>query len=187
MVTASGRPPTPEPEEDLSDYWAPYPPIGCLTFTQAAANPTASHTEEGPTMTEQQLPHDAYMSAVVDAFAIYNIDVVRADTTTQDGELLEAFIEFDSGNIDTNAWLHGVYLGWDHHRGWHLIEAGGGRNIHELDPEGVITYSSPRQVACSTANALAGQLSTGPIANDGSWVWDSRPLEAAIEAWEAGQ
>ena len=133
------------------------------------------------------LPHDPYISAVADAFANYEINVVRADTTTPDNELLEAWIEFDSADIDSATWLHGVYLGWDQNRGWHLIEAGGGRNIHELDPEGVITYSSPRQVACSTANALRGHGSTGPIACDGTWSWDSRPVETAVAEWEAGQ
>ncbi|MFP3986948.1 DUF6292 family protein [Streptomyces sp. E11-3] len=132
-----------------------------------------------------EYPHNSYIDAVADAFAAYGIDVVRAETTTQDGQLLEAWIEFDADQADAGTWLHGVYLGWDQNRGWHLIEAGGGRNVSHLDPEAVGVYSSPRQVACSTANALRGHLATGPICNDGTWSWDSRPVEAAVAAWEA--
>lgn len=133
------------------------------------------------------LPHDEYMAAVETAFALYGITVIGCDTTTPDNERLEAWFEFDPADVDPQAWQHGVLLGWDQHNGWHLIEAGGGRNVHVLDPEGVITFSSPRQVACSAANALRGHASTGPVANDGTWVWDSKPVEAAIAVWEDGQ
>ncbi|MPY47093.1 DUF6292 family protein [Streptomyces acidicola] len=133
------------------------------------------------------LPHDSYIEAVTTELATYGITVTKADTTTQDGELLEAFIEFDQTDINTDTWQDGVYLGWDQRRGWHLIEAGGGRNVTELDPEGVNVFSSPQQVAWSAGRALNGRLVSGPIRNDGSWVWDSRPLEAAIAAWEADE
>ena len=94
------------------------------------------------------------------------------------------WITFEPSCVDQGTWQHGVILGWDQHHGWTLIEQGGGRNVHPLDPEGVGTYSSPRQVACSAANALRGHLTTGRICNDGTWSWDSRPLEAAVGAWE---
>ncbi|MET8826050.1 DUF6292 family protein [Streptomyces sp. NPDC004610] len=130
------------------------------------------------------LPHDPYITAVADTLADYGITVTDGGTSSPDGRLLEGWIHVDLKDIDADTWQHGVYLGWDQDRGWHLIEDGGGRNVHDLDLAGVLTFSSPRQVACSAANALRGHLSTGRICNDGTWSWDSRPLEAAITAWE---
>lgn len=131
------------------------------------------------------LPHDSYVDAVAHALASYGIDVIDAFTTTPDGETLDGVLRFAETDIDPDEWPHGVYLGWDQHTGWQLIESGGGRNVTDLDPEGVGRLSSPLQVACSTANALRGHMATGPICNDGTWSWDERPLEAAIAAWEA--
>ncbi|WP_030756644.1 DUF6292 family protein [Streptomyces sp. NRRL F-5135] len=170
----------------LVEYLAEY--VDITTYREAVdylrqeqANPL---DYEGPTMTDQ-LPHDPYISAVAEAFAAYDITVIDGGTSTQDGELLEGWITFAPSNISPDTWQHGVHLGWDQNRGWHLIESGGGRNVHELDPEAVLTYSSPQQVACSAANALRGYLSTGPI-TDGSWrTWDSRSVEAAVAAWTA--
>lgn len=136
-------------------------------------------------MTSKALPHDPYIGEVAIELANYGLDVIDVFTTTPDGEQLDAVIKFADKDIDADTWLHGVYLGWDQNSGWQLTEASGGRNTEALDPEGVNTYSSPRQVACSTANALRGHGSTGPICNDGTWSWDSRPLEAAVTAWEA--
>ncbi|MDX3020039.1 hypothetical protein [Streptomyces acidiscabies] len=137
-------------------------------------------------MTES-LPHDEYMADVEDELAVYGAAPGRMWTATPDGEKLDAvFTDFPEAAIDADRWPNGVYLGWDQRRGWVLIEAGGGHHVTALDPNGVDTYSSPRQVACSTANALQGRRSTGPISSDGPW-WDSRPLEAAIAVWERGE
>ena len=135
--------------------------------------------------TPEALPHDSYVDAVAHALASYGIDVIDAFTTTPDGETLDAVLRFAETDIDADEWPHGVYLGWDQHTGWQLIESGGGRNVTDLDPQGVGWLSSPLQVACSAANALRGHMTTGPICNDGTWSWDERPLEAAIAAWEA--
>lgn len=137
-------------------------------------------------MTEQQLPHDEYITAVAETLAGYSITVTDGGTSSPDGQLLDGWIHVDLSSVSTEQWPHGVYLGWDQTRGWLLIEQGGGRNVHDLDPTAVKTFSSPQQVACSAANALRGRLATGPITNDGTWSWDSRPLQAAVEAWETG-
>jgi hypothetical protein len=131
------------------------------------------------------LPHDEYIEAVAEAFTHLGLRVT-ADTTTPDSQQLEAWIRFDPADIDTDTWEDGVYLGWDPQRGWHLIEDGGGRNVRDLDPEGVATvWAHPQQVAASAVNALAGQLSTGPICIEEPW--DSRPVEAAVKAWQADE
>jgi len=136
-------------------------------------------------MTERQLPHDPYIDAVAEAFTHLGV-TVTADTTTPDGQLLEAWIRFEEADVDSDVWGDGVYLGWDPQRGWHLIEDGGGRNVTDLDPEGVATvWAHPQQVAASTVNALAGHMSTGPVCIEERW--DSRPVEAAVKAWEAGE
>lgn len=133
----------------------------------------------------QLLPHDDYVGLVADALDLYGVRPGMYWTEDDDeGRLIAVFRDWPAGTVDTDTWLHTPYLAWDQFAGWQLIEDGGGRNISDLDPWGVRTYSSPRQVACSTANALRGRLSTGPITNDGSWSWDSRPLEAAVKAWE---
>ncbi|GHC37199.1 MULTISPECIES: hypothetical protein [Streptomyces rochei group] len=133
----------------------------------------------------QPLPHDDYIGEVADALEMY--DVRPGMYWTEDdseGRLVAVFRDWPAGTVDPDTWPHTPYLAWDQYAGWQLIEDGGGRNIRDLDPEGVRTYSSPRQVACSLANALHGYLVNGPITNDGSWSWDSRPLEAAVKAWE---
>lgn len=132
----------------------------------------------------ERLPHGDYMTAVADHLASYGITVTDGGTSEND-DLLDGWITFDSASISADSWPHGVYLGWDQARGWLLIEQGGGRNVDSLDPTAVKTFSSPQQVACSVANALRGRLSTGPITNDGTWSWDPRPLQAAIKEWEA--
>lgn len=135
-------------------------------------------------MTEQ-LPHDEYIGAVADQLTTYNVTPGMYWTEdTEDGRLTAVFCDWPAGTVDQDTWLNGVYLMWDQYDGWRLVENGGGRNIRDLDPEGVGVWSSPRQVACSTANALGGHLVTGPITNSGGWSWDSRPLEAAVKAWE---
>lgn len=134
-----------------------------------------------------QLPHDDYITAVANALAGYGITVIDGGTSTPDGQLLDGWINFAPASVSTDLWPHGVYLGWDQQNGWLLIEQGGGRNVDPLDPTAVRTYSSPQQVACSAANALRGRMSTGPITNDGTWSWDSRPLEAAVKAWAADE
>ncbi|GGW76791.1 DUF6292 family protein [Streptomyces griseoloalbus] len=133
-----------------------------------------------------KLPHDDYMSAVADHLAVYGITVTDGGASENDG-LLDGWINIDPASASVDAWPHGVYLGWDQERGWLLIEQGGGRNVDPLDPTAVRTYSSPQQVACSTANALRGRLLTGPITNDGTWSWDSRPLEGAVKAWASDE
>ena len=186
----TGTDPQPSPEEDLSDYWAPEPPISCLSLTQSPTGPTAVPTviptpqQTGKSL--MNLPHDDYMAAVADELAVYRATPGRWWTEDGNGTLDAVFTDFPTTAINDDKWPHGVYLAWDQDRGWLLIEQGGGRNITELDPDGVVTYSSPRQVACSASQALLG-FGAGPICNDGSWVWDSRPLEAAIAAWEAGE
>lgn len=133
------------------------------------------------------LPHDEYMAAVADELAVYSARPARWWTECGDGHTLDAvFTDFPTAAVNTGRWLHGVYLAWDQNRGWLLIENGGGRNVTPLDPDGVVTYSSPWQVACSASQAFLG-FGAGPICNDGSWVWDSRPLEVAITAWENSQ
>lgn len=131
------------------------------------------------------LPHDQYIADVADTLTQHGITVTRHDTSTPDDEILDGWITPDPASVSTDTWPHGVALCWSQQQGWQLIEQGGGRNLHPLDPEAVGVYSSPRQVACSAANALRGYLTTGPICNDGTWVWDSRALEAAVAAWEA--
>ncbi len=150
----------------------------CRTYTPNHL-PT---TSQGGPMTD--LPHTEYMAAVADELAVYRAAPGNWWAETPDDQQLDGvFTNFPDSSVDSGQWPHGVYLGWDQNQGWLLIEQGGGRNATPLDPDGVSTYSSPRQVACSASNALLGR-STGPICNDGSWSWDSRPLEAAIEAWE---
>lgn len=132
------------------------------------------------------LPHDDYMTAVADHLAAYNITVTDGGGS-ENGALLDGWITIDSANLNGDQWPHGVILGWDQQRGWTLIEQGGGRNVHDLDPTAVRMFSSPQQVAYSAQAALRGRMSTGPITNDGSWSWDPRPLQAAIKAWEADE
>lgn len=134
-----------------------------------------------------QLPHEDYMAAVADELAVYNAPPGRCWTEAlHNGDLDAVFKNFPDSAVNYDRWPNGVYLAWDQHRGWMLIGDDGPRNVTPLDPDGVTTYSSPRQVACSASQALLG-FGAGPICNDGTWSWDSRPLEAAIEAWEAGQ
>lgn len=129
------------------------------------------------------LPHDDYINAVADALTQYGIQPgTYWIEDTEEGHLTAVFRDWPAGTVDTDTWLHPPFLFWDQYAGWRLIEEGGGRNIRDLDPEGVNVFSSPRQVACSMANALRGHLVTGPICQP---PWDSRPLEAAIEEWQA--
>ncbi|MFF9003626.1 hypothetical protein ACF1GW_38675 [Streptomyces achromogenes] len=130
------------------------------------------------------LPHDDYMTAVADHLAALGVIVADGGASEND-DLLDGWITIDPASASAETWPYGVYLGWDQKRGWLIIEAGGARNVTDLDPSAVRTFSSPQQVACSAANALRGQMSTGPITNDGTWSWDSRSLEAAVSAWEA--
>ncbi|RSS92486.1 hypothetical protein EF919_18300 [Streptomyces sp. WAC02707] len=135
-----------------------------------------------------ELPHDDYIGAVADALEMYGVRPGMYWTEDdEDGRLIGVFRDWPADTVDTDTWLHAPFLLWDQHEGWRLIEEGGGRNIRDLDPEGVNPFSSPRQVACSMANALRGHLVTGPICTDGSWSWDSRPLEAAIKEWELAE
>jgi len=132
------------------------------------------------------LPHDPYITAVADHLAAYGITVTDGGTSQND-DLLDGWITVDPASTSADSWPHGVYLGWDQRNGWLLIEQGGGRNTDPLDPGGVRTFSSPQQVACSAANALRGGAATRPITNDGTWSWDPRPLQAAVEAWAADE
>lgn len=139
-------------------------------------------------MTEaRELPHDPYIRAVESALAHHDIKPGMCWTEAADGELTAVFRDWPDDVVDAETWPHGVYLTWDPSAGWQLVETGDIRTIHALDPAGVDSaFTSPRQVACSADNALRGHLVTGPIAGDGP-SWDSRPVEAAITAWESGE
>lgn len=148
------------------------------TYTQAARR-----LDESTVAPDGSLPHDAYIGLVADALATYDAAPARYDTTTSDGLLLEAyFTDWPEDAVDNETWPEGVVLGWDHHSGWVLIDQQADRTIYPLDEGCVGVYANPGQVAASAANALRGHAHTGPICTPG--LWDSRPLEAAVQAWE---
>lgn len=130
------------------------------------------------------LPHDPYIAAVETALARHHARPATCWTDTDDNsQLIAVFYDWPDLLVDADTWPHDVYLAWDQSQGWQLVETG--RGAHRLDPAGVDgRFAAPRQVACSAANALRGQLVTGPIAGDGP-SWDSGPLERAVAAWEA--
>jgi len=132
-------------------------------------------------MTEQ-LPHDPYITAITAALATHDITPATCWTNTNDGQLIAVFRDWPAGIVDQDTWPDDVYLTWDQHAGWQLIDLGDSRTTFPLDPAGVTTYSSPRQVACSVDNALRGHLVTGPIATAGPG-WDSGAVEAAVTEW----
>lgn len=133
------------------------------------------------------LPHDSYIAAVETALARHHARPGTCWTDTDDdGQLTAVFHDWPDPLVDADTWPHGVYLTWDQSQGWQLVETGGARTVHDLDPAGVDgVFAAPRQVACSAANALGGRLVTGPIAGDGP-SWDSGPVERAVAVWEAG-
>lgn len=128
------------------------------------------------------LPHDPYMAAVADALAAWDIKPTKWWTETPDGEQLDAVFMWDDGTPSPEHWPHGVYLGWDQHAGWQLIEAGGPRNVDSLSPDSR-TYCDPRQVAADVRAQLTHGRTPGPITLDGDW-WDTQATQAAVERWE---
>ena len=131
------------------------------------------------------LPHDSYMAAVADALTAWGVTPSQWWTETPDGEQLDAVFLWDDGTPSPEHWPYGVYLGWDQHAGWQLIEAGGPRNVDRLSPDSR-TYCDPRQVAADVRARLSHGLdgwAPGPITIDGP-RWDTRATQAAVERWE---
>lgn len=138
------------------------------------------------------LPHTRYMAAVADALTAYDIEPARwwvsEDDSGANSDRLDAVFWWpaETPTVRPEHWPHGVYLTWDQHDGWRLIEDGGGRNIHALSPDSR-TYSDPQQIAADTRARLTHGLdgwSPGPVCSSGS-RWDARATQDAVRAWES--
>jgi hypothetical protein len=129
------------------------------------------------------LPHDEYMAAV--ARALHAEDIEPAEWwTDQEDDRLDAVFRWDDAAPRAEHWPHGVYLGWDQHTGWNMIEAGGSRAVHAL-PD-CRTYGDPQQIAATVhARLVHGPdgWTPGPICRTGD-LWDVRPTVAAVERWD---
>lgn len=136
-------------------------------------------------MTENNLPHDEYMTAVAAALAAYGVEPTQWWTSDESGSL-DAVFQWEEGTAHPEHWPHGVHLTWDQESGWCLVESGGPRNVDRLSPDSR-TYGEPLQVAADAHARLTrgpDGRTPGPICMTGN-RWDSRPTQAAVERWEA--
>lgn len=167
---------------DLFDYWyGPDSDADTVAQQLAAALRGDTRRDHGESMTDH-LPHDEYMAAVADALAAVGFEPAEWWTAAED-DRLDAVFQWDT--VSAEHWPHGVYLGWDQHNGWQLIQTGGPRNVDRLSPDSR-TYSDPRQVAADTRARLTHGLdgwTPGPITITGD-RWDDRATRAAVEDWE---
>ena len=123
------------------------------------------------------LPHDGYLQAVHDALGALGIEPDRSWAESPDGEQLDAVAELRSNPAIRAEWDGGVYLGWDQHSGWSLVDEGTNRTLHPL---GLGVYANPAAVARRAYTILFGAGST-PVDE----AWDgAQALQAAVEAWE---
>ncbi|WP_329309368.1 hypothetical protein [Streptomyces microflavus] len=127
------------------------------------------------------LPHDPYMAATANALAAWGLAPASWWSAEED-ERLDGVFRWDA--VPSEHWPHGVYLSWDQHTGWNLIETGGTRNLHRLP--NCRTYCDPQQVASDTRALLAqgpDAITPGPITLDARW--DLRDTQNAVQRWEA--
>lgn len=142
-----------------------------------------TNDERNPAMTDtattRALPHDAYLHAVHDALAALGIEPDRSWTETPDGQQLDAVAELRSNPAIRVEWDGGVFLGWDQHAGWSLVDEGTNRTLFPL---GLGTYANPVAVAQRAYTILFGGGS-----NPVDETWDGADaLRDAVEAWERG-
>ena len=131
----------------------------------------------------EQLPHDDYAAAVVDALTAIGIVPDQWWTETADGQQLDAVIMFSEKThdaMDADAWPSGSFLGWDQRQGWSLVEGAFNRTLYPLDLD---TYAAPAAVAQRARDRLLA-----PDEPDKPMVeaWDGAvALQDAVERWEA--
>lgn len=153
-------------------------------------------------MTERQLPHDPYITAVCDALT--EASLTPADAFTDDSDTrgthnyLRAVITLDdTSNLPTDRWPHGLILIWEWHTG---IEAADGepdrgpswewaRLVHEhgqcgeRQPFTALGYPSPAYVV-ESVRALIERRNQSTSAE----AWErADELDAACEAWGADE
>lgn len=137
-----------------------------------------------------ELPHSDYMAAVANALTTYDIEPALwwacEDDSGASTDRLDGVFQWpaDTPTVHPEHWPHGVYLTWDQHDGWRLIEDGGGRNIHALSEDSRV-YCDPRQVAADAHARLTHGLDgwmPGPICIDGP-RWDTQATAEAVAAW----
>lgn len=128
-------------------------------------------------MSEQNLPHEDYAAAVVEALTELGYEPANWWTETPDGQQLDAVIDFHA-RISPDAWPDGAFLGWDQREGWSLVSTGENRNLYPLDLD---VYANPSAVAERTRTFLVGDPVT-PVHER----WDGAvALQDAVEQWEA--
>ncbi|GAB3115770.1 hypothetical protein GCM10027160_23620 [Streptomyces calidiresistens] len=133
----------------------------------------------------EELPHEPYIDSVAHALAVLNCEPRYVHCETADGEQLDAVLsDWPEGVVSEEHWPHGVYLAWDQHAGWQLIESGGGRNVTSLCSDSD-TYAAPWQVACDLLAQLATGAGADPIVSHGGPAWDPTLVRQAVDAWEA--
>jgi len=150
-------------------------------------------------MTDRQLPHDSYITAVCDALTAANLNLTD-HCWTDDGETrgtycyLNAVITLDpSGTIAADEqpdggadWPHGLLLIWEWHTG---IEAEQGEpargpqwSFAELKADGsneyptdlpVYGYASPAAIVDAARKVISREIQPGPPQGYGQWRgWD---------------
>jgi hypothetical protein len=145
------------------------------------------------------LPHDPYITAVVDALTAAGLEPTTAETRDTEenrfapdtGAELDALLIWDGDalGLNTDVYEDGIVLLWEHPAGqWQWAP----RKLHgelEHEPEFLVSlprWADPELVVLVVRYLLTGRpVPTLPVAGP---LWaDRKTTQAAVDAWEAAE
>ena len=142
-------------------------------------------------MTDRQLPHDPYITAVVDALTEAGLEPTDAWTSDAETRGVYCYLSAVDSGLDNERWPNGLILTWEWHTGiergepergasWEWAELRDNHNGNEEpQPLTAESYASPEYVVESVRALTEHRNQSTPAAR-----WDrADELHAAVEAW----